>query len=196
MTLIIIYLLFITENLPSAMQHIEEQIDTLSRNKMFYTGLLLLDTILECKKQLSQNQFTQYTVYTEMQQENILSEEQLKDFSIMLASCIDNALEATAKITVKEERWIKITLKYSQPYLYCKIENSVYSNMLIKESQLPISTKSNTWLHGLGLENVKKLSEKYGGRLALSCEDNVFTTQFSIKSKELNTNEPNLQNMR
>ena len=104
----------------------------------------------------------------------------------MLASCIDNALEATEQIRNGAERWIRITLKQDECYLYCKVENSVKENIVIPEGQLPLTTKEDMFSHGLGLLHVKQLAEEHQGCLTLSCEEKVFTAAFMMR---LNNNE-------
>ena len=162
-------------------QYVEKHIHLLTSQKMNYTGILLLDSILECKKQIALNQSTQYAIYTEINHGISIPNDYLEDFTLMIASCIDNALEATTRISLINNRWIKITIKYTAPYLYCKIENSVQENIKIDTGTLPSTTKPDLFYHGLGLKNVNTLAEKHDGHLLLSCEDYVFTSQFTIK---------------
>ena len=168
-------------NVEFVSQYIEKHIDSLNSKKMNYTGILLLDSILECKRQIALNQSTQYTIYTEMNHDISIPNDCLEDFALMIASCIDNALEATNQISLADNRWIKITIKYASPYLYCKIENSVHENIKIDLGVLPVTTKSDLFYHGLGLKNVIVLTKKHDGHLFLSCEDYIFTSQFTIK---------------
>lgn len=166
----------------AAKEYIETELNLLPQNKMIYTGYLLIDSIIDCKKQIAKKQNAHIIVYSELMQQP-LDDEKLQDFSIMLASCIDNALEAICKIKDPEKQWIKIILKNSKTYFYCSIENPVYENIPIFNSQIPPSTKAASIFHGLGLRNVKKLAEKNGGNLSLECADKLFITKFTIKYK-------------
>lgn len=169
-----------TENNEYALQYIEKQFHILAQNKATYTGILMLDTILDEKKQIALRQDTRYNLYSQLALEQNIKDETMQDFSLMLASCLDNALEATAAITEKDNRSIKISLKSDEHYLYCTIENSVQENIILDSSKLPKTSKADSMLHGLGLRHVKELAEKYDGQLFLKCEDKHFITKFVI----------------
>ena len=169
-----------TENNEYALQYIEKQFHILAQNKATYTGILMLDTILDEKKQIALRQDTRYNLYSQLALEQNIKDETMQDFCLMLASCLDNALEATASISEKENRLIKISLKNDAQYLYCTIENTVQENVLLDSSELPKSSKADPLLHGLGLRHVKELAEKYDGHLFLACEDKRFITKFTI----------------
>lgn len=178
---LILYNALSAKDICAATKYVEKQLTDLSQNKMVYTGYLLLDTIFDYKKQLALKQHTQYTIYSELEPNLPLTEETLNDLSIIIASCVDNALEATLKIPNQINRRIKIRLENDQTYIYLQIENTVYQNISIVESQIPATTKTNHLLHGLGLRNIKNLAEKHSGKLFLDCHDFKFTTGLMIK---------------
>ena len=101
--------------------------------------------------------------------------------ALILASCFDNALEATAKITQYPKRWIKIRMYNDQTYIYLQLENSVEKDIILHEYDLPKTTKQESRLHGFGLSQVKNVTESYQGQMALSCNDNVFTIGLMLK---------------
>lgn len=177
---LILYHALRNHEIPSALAYTEKQLQLLSDNKMTYTGYLLLDTILDYKKQFSNLQHTEYLIRNQLETALALSEELQQNLSMMIASCIDNALEATEQIQNQNDRWIRITLKNDAKYLYCKIENSVRQNISLAEGKLPGTTKEDTFCHGLGLFHVKQLAEKHQGYLSLSCKDHVFTAGFMV----------------
>lgn len=179
--LLIIHHFLEKEDINSTLEYIEKQSNILSQNKTTYTGILLLDTILEEKKQIALRQNTNYQIYTLLDPNLTIDDECLQDICLMLATCLDNALEANALLHDKEKRFIKITLKTEKDHFYCSIENRVHQNLLLKSGTLPKTTKKNSHLHGMGLCNVKELAKKYNGHLFLSCEDYHFFTRFVIK---------------
>lgn len=183
---LVLYHALQNQDVSSAMRYTEQQLKVLSESRMTYTGQLLIDTILDYKKQFAHLQKADYVVRSCWKSDLQLSQEMQQDISIMLASCIDNALEATEQIRNGAERWIRITLKQDECYLYCKVENSVKENIVIPEGQLPLTTKEDMFSHGLGLLHVKQLAEEHQGCLTLSCEEKVFTAAFMMR---LNNNE-------
>ena len=178
--LLIIHHALQKQDVAYALQYVEKQSQILSQNQATYTGILLLDTILDEKKQAALHQETRYTIFSQLQAEMKLTDECLQDFSLMLAACLDNALEATAAVIAKEKRFIKISLKNDKHYLYCTIENNVQENVYLAGDKLPPTSKGDTLLHGLGLRRVKELAEKYDGQLFLECNDYRFTAKFAI----------------
>ena len=137
---LILYRNLSENNTAAAMAYLSEQLEFLSHHQMTYSGYLLLDTIFDYKNQLAIKQQTKYTIYSELQRDLSMSEKFLEDLSIIIASCIDNALEATAKIPKPQKRWIKIKIHNDNTYIYLQIENSVLQNIPIEKSQIPTTT--------------------------------------------------------
>jgi len=178
---LIIYHALMQKDIKQAAKYIEQQLEILSMHKVTYSGYLLLDTVLLYKKQLAAQQQTKCTIISELTIEQELSEEFLNDMALILASCFDNALEATAKITQYPKRWIKIRMYNDQTYIYLQLENSVEKDIILHEYDLPKTTKQESRLHGFGLSQVKNVTESYQGQMALSCNDNVFTIGLMLK---------------
>ena len=76
---------------------------------------------------------------------------------------------------------VKVIIRHDAFYLSCRIENRVQIPVSIVDNQIPQTTKPDKTLHGLGLQNVKRLAEQYDGYLLLECSDNTFTTGFTVK---------------
>lgn len=72
-------------------------------------------------------------------------------------------------------------LHNDQTYIYLQIENSVAENVMLTKQALPSTTKKDTLLHGLGLQQVKRLTEQHQGQLLLDCEDLIFTVELMVK---------------
>ncbi len=179
---LILYQEISQQNQNAALQYLQKQLNYLTENQMVYCGYSLLDTAFDYKKQLAFQQQTKFIVYSELNTDLSLSEELLIDLSIILASCLDNALEATLKIPQKDNRWIKIFLENDANYIYFQIENPVHQTITINDSQIPITTKENHLIHGLGLRNVKNLINRHYGELFLDCTtNNIFTTGGMLK---------------
>ena len=179
--LLILYDALAQNNIAKAKSYVEQQLQLLGQSKMIYTGYLLLNTVLFYKKQLANEQQTKCTIYSELNTELELTEELQNDFALIVASCLDNALEATAKLTAPQQRWIKVFLRNDQTYIYLQIENSVAENVSLTKQALPSTTKKDTLLHGLGLQQVKRLTEQHQGQLILECENLVFTVELMVK---------------
>ena len=165
----------------TAEQYVEKQLTILDGSKTIYTGYLLLDTILDYKQQIARNKQIRMQIQSALEPDMPLTEELLQDWCIMLSSCLDNAIEAAEQIAEVEQRKIKVSIKYDAFYLSCCVENNVQAPVPLVEQQIPQTAKSDKTLHGLGLQNVKRLAEQHDGYLVLECSETVFTTRFTAK---------------
>ena len=66
---------------------------------------------------------------------------------------------------------------------FIEIENSFDGVALFhKDSGLPISTKEDKEVHGIGLKNIRKCAVKYGGDMDCIVKGNRFILSVMIKS--------------
>jgi sensor histidine kinase regulating citrate/malate metabolism len=92
------------------------------------------------------------------------------DMNIILGNLLDNALEALGQT---EERQISVNMKYKKGIFVVKISNS-YDGTLIKRGEKYITRKQDTESHGLGLQNVSEIIEKYNGEKQIETTSNMF----------------------
>ena len=64
-------------------------------------------------------------------------------------------------------------MKYAKGILCIKISNS-HSNLIKKNNAYFITTKSNSKVHGYGINNVKRILEKYNGNIEIEHDDYMF----------------------
>lgn len=83
------------------------------------------------------------------------------DINIILSNLLLNAYEAIQKSKKKE---LEITMKYDRGILSLKINNTFNGVIREKQNRL-LSTKRSADEHGIGLESVKKIVEKYNGEM-------------------------------
>lgn len=95
------------------------------------------------------------------------------DLGIIFFNLLDNAIEACEKIE-KKDRWIRVIVKNKKQLSIVKIENSIEKHILMKDGKY-LTEKENKAIHGLGLQSVKALVEKYDGELQCSHSEDVFS---------------------
>jgi len=95
------------------------------------------------------------------------------DLGIIFFNLLDNAIEACEKIETKD-KWIHITMKKKGQMLILKIENSIEKQILMKDGKY-MTGKDNKAIHGLGLQSVKSLVEKYEGEAQWSHTEDIFS---------------------
>lgn len=92
--------------------------------------------------------------------------------TIILGNLLDNAIEASSK--VEENPYINVKLKYDKGRLFLQVANP-YAGELIEKSGKFITTKADKDNHGIGLESVKKVIQKYSGTMSVDYDDNIFS---------------------
>ena len=108
------------------------------------------------------------------------------DMGIILNNGLDNAIEACIRMREKQpdaEAYITIRSFKAKNMYFIEIENSFDGSALSRgDSGLPISTKKDKEVHGIGLKNIRKCAVKYGGDLDCIVEGNKFTLSVMVKS--------------
>ena len=110
------------------------------------------------------------------------------DMAIVLGNLLENALEACVH-QLKENKnkmpVIQIAGRQKNKFYLLKVKNTFEGNVLLdEETGLPVSTKSESAFHGLGLENVSRIAEKYLGTMDISIKEQQFCVMvlFHLKS--------------
>ena len=108
------------------------------------------------------------------------------DMGVILNNGLDNAIEACIRMREKQpdaEAYIIIRSFRAKNMYFIEIENSFDGSALLrKDSGLPISTKKDKEVHGIGLKNIRKCAVKYGGDLDCIVKGNKFTLSVMVKS--------------
>lgn len=98
------------------------------------------------------------------------------DICLILGNLLENAVEAAEK--VRENKYIKIKMKYDKSNLLIFLINS-YQGQLIKMKDKSLkSTKSDVGNHGVGLPSVYRAVAKYHGTVTI---DDSIPEQFDIR---------------
>lgn len=100
------------------------------------------------------------------------------DGCILFGNIMDNAIEACAKIPPEEERTIRIKMTSKADMLICRFTNTVNREILIDKNLK--TTKDNAEMHGIGITNIKKSAEKYGGTVSFVAKEGEFEVSFVL----------------
>jgi len=93
------------------------------------------------------------------------------DICILIGNILDNAIEASMRLK-EEERYIGFFMKYDKNYLVITAMNA-FNGKLVRNSAGKIMTdKGEPENHGIGLESVRKIAEKYHGSVVIEEKGN------------------------
>lgn len=103
------------------------------------------------------------------------------DLCIVFSNLIDNAIEA-AEQSAKKKICIRVT--QSPEYCLCMIENTVIEKVVADEKGLLSTTKEDVQNHGIGLQNVKEILDKYSAGVEFESEEKNFRVKLLLKKEE------------
>ena len=101
------------------------------------------------------------------------------DIYALLGNALDNAIESVSRYADKDKRIISLTICAVGADLSIHINNYCEDNVVFTDG-LPMTTKRNKDYHGFGMKSMRHLAKKYGGSMATSIADNMFTLQILL----------------
>jgi len=102
------------------------------------------------------------------------------DLCVILGNGLDNAIEACAKLPAGKERYVRLTVNIQSKYISIGIENPT-DHLKLSEEMLK-TTKQDNFYHGLGLESIRTLTDKYDGNFDVNVFDSVFSLAAIVKN--------------
>ncbi|MBO5488283.1 MAG: GHKL domain-containing protein [Eubacterium sp.] len=96
------------------------------------------------------------------------------DICIILSNLLKNATEAIAKLPLNTKKKLYISLYANEQYASILVENTSmpYQDDILEHLS---TSKSDTLNHGLGLKNVRKVVQRYHGKLDIHYHNETFT---------------------
>lgn len=148
--------------------------DLTKMERKVWTGFSYLDFVLNYKK-LEMDE-----IRIDFELEVDLYEIPLKDaeLGVILGNLLDNAIEATQKC---EQAKRKIFLRICNPndmFLLCLRNSSIQMPVIVDDRF--ITTKEDQYAHGLGVESVKRIVEKYNGNISFQYDEEHFEVDILI----------------
>lgn len=144
-------------------------IDTRQKEENIYnSGNPIIDSILNWKSQ--EAKANNITVNIKLKIPEQLDIDHF-DITIVLGNIIDNAMDAAIK--VEDNKKINILIVYDRRRLVLKVENT-YNSLIILNNRNILTSKKNKFVHGIGLQNVKSVVEKYDGTMDIDYDKSWF----------------------
>lgn len=145
----------------SALQIIEDMANKKSDTDFFDTGNVALDAIISSKLKDIHALSINFCCNIQFPDNCII---EYQDLAIIAGNIFDNAIKACQGVSDTDSRFIRFTVKQRQDYLCFKMENSLSFDRNCGE----LASESDfNLVHGIGLNNVKMISDKYNGNLKI-----------------------------
>lgn len=157
--------------------YIEKMETTVSRLDFAYrTGNPITDIIIHQKKQEAEKHdisFEADFTYPDKQQIDVY------DIAIVLNNALENAIEASRK--VKGKKYINLRSYMKGNLFFIEVENDFMSEIIFdSETGLPVSSKAEKQLHGLGMENIQRCAKKYMGGIDITIQGTGDRKKFNL----------------
>jgi hypothetical protein len=153
-----------TEQLVDYIGRMNEQIEIATRG--VNTGNDAVDAILDFMIEKAKQEGAVITVKSSIPKEEFIS---IYDINILLSNLLDNAIEGVKGCSDKE---IHLNIKTEQGLLCICVENQ-YDGILYQEENRYL-TRKNEDGHGIGLQNVSDIVDKYHGIMKIETENHIF----------------------
>ena len=157
--------------------YIEKMETTVGRLDFAYrTGNPITDVIIHQKKQEAEKQdisFEADFIYPDKQQIDVY------DIGIVLNNALENAIEAGNKVPGKKSISLRSYMKGN--LFFIEVENDFSGEIIFdRETGLPVSSKADKQLHGLGMENIRRCAKKYMGDIDITIHDTGGRKKFNL----------------
>ena len=162
------------EELDSYIGQMETTVNSLDFT--YRTGNPITDVIIHQKKQEAEKQqitFEADFTYPDKQQIDVY------DIGIVLNNALENAIEASSKVEGKKGISLRSYMKGN--LFFIEVENDFCGELVIdNETGLPISSKEDKRIHGLGVENIQRCAKKYMGDIDISIHESGGQKRFNL----------------
>lgn len=101
------------------------------------------------------------------------------DLSIIVGNALDNAIEASQRLTSSQEKKVTVQIKVHNDNIIIIIKNNVVANVDINNLH---TTKREKGKHGYGIASIRQLVEKYEGDVVFTCENLIFETRIMLRN--------------
>lgn len=140
------------------------------------TGNEALDVILTEKSLICEKNQIQLTCMVDGNGFSSISD---VDLYSIFGNIMDNAMESVMQLEDPELRTIGLTVTSTGNILLIHTEN-YFSHTIRIEDGLPSTTKEDPRFHGFGLKSVRLLADKYGGKMSITIDHNIFNLNILI----------------
>lgn len=146
----------------------------IDKSKSFWTGITTLDFMLNIKKRKMDHLGIQFELSTGV---SVIPMEDA-DFVVLLGNLLDNAIEAVEQCEA-ENRRIWMSIQNANEMFLLRMKNT-YKVTPQRKKERFLTQKADEKSHGVGIESVKRIAEKYEGDVQFTYEQGIFEVSLVI----------------
>ena len=103
------------------------------------------------------------------------------DLIALISNLFDNAIEECKSIAKENlDTQIKFKMKNESNNILITIDNSTTKKEILEKG---VTTKSDKYAHGVGLEIVEEITKRYNGKMERKIQDNIYETHIILKTE-------------
>ena len=155
------------QEVQDSIQELKEQYENYYR-----TGNEFLDIMIRDKAKIAQEKKIDFSAVISFESGAFLEP---LDISTIFGNALDNAIEASEKLP-EDSRMITVKAERVRDMLLITIENNILPGTKITEK----TTKTDRFIHGFGLSNIKSAVGKYGGQCSIKSENSKFMLKIIV----------------
>ena len=163
------------EDLAGVQSYLEMLSDSFVVEKVHFTNQSTINAILNMKRE----QAREKQAVLDIMVPKIFPLVKITDMDlvIVLANCLDNAIEAVEKLEQAELRKIRVVILNDEGGISILVENPVSGEVNVNALRTTKADKEN---HGLGLKNIKSIVQKYEGNFQIEIEKQIFRVKIYL----------------
>lgn len=173
-----VHTMLLLKNNEEATQYMEKVFRDISEiDGEFQTGNRFIDAILydEWKKAVDSGIRVQFAV-----EPKSFDHIDLSDVTVILGNALENAREACIKrIANGKSAYMQLKVLKQEQQILIVLSND-FDGKLLKKNNLFLSSKNDTYLHGIGMKSIQAAVDKYSGSMNVSVKENKFKLQILL----------------
>ena len=139
-----------------------------------FTGNIAVDGILNFKLEKIKNCGAKIETDIEIPRQAFMD---TKDLTLILGNLLDNIIDALSE--TRSDKYCFVQIKYSKSRLLLWLKNT-YENNIKYENNTIVTSKSDQGSHGIGLQSVQRIVEKYNGQMNIDHDGSLFSVRIIL----------------
>lgn len=157
------------------LEYTRQVVEKMAQTKVYSaTGNFVIDSVINYKLSMAVDHGADVKANVILPEEAFMEED---DIVVVLGNLLDNAIEAIQRVL--DDSFIYLDVGLEKGTLLIHIENS-YDAIVCKDKQRFITRKQDVNLHGIGLQSVNNIVEKYDGVMEIENDNEKFSVDILL----------------